>query len=103
MPVIRFFTTEAGRSQPLDFLKGLPERDRAFILADIDALVRYGFNAPISVKSIGGHSPMREIRTLGFRTFFVTNGQTIWILGCCKKEHQKREIKAAARRMKQLE
>ena len=67
---VRFFATESGRSQPVEFLDGLDDRDQAAqIMRDIADLAALGRSAPVSVKSIRGHRPMIEIRTGGYRTF----------------------------------
>ena len=51
---VRFYATNAGRSQPTDFLGSLSARDRAQIVADITALRDHGLQAPISMKPIKG-------------------------------------------------
>jgi len=72
-PLLR---TNAGRSQPTEFLDGLPARDRAQVVADVTALRDHGLQAPIAMRPIKG-SPNRglfEIRTGGFRTLFCRKG-----------------------------
>jgi Gp49-like protein DUF891 len=101
---VRFFATDAGRSQPTEFLDGLPARDRAQIVADITALRDHGLQAPISMKPIKGR-PNRglfEIRTGGFRTFLCQKGGVVSILHVCKKQDQDAGIEAARARMKKL-
>ncbi|HET9555119.1 MAG TPA: type II toxin-antitoxin system RelE/ParE family toxin [Anaeromyxobacteraceae bacterium] len=101
---VRFYATDAGRSQPLDFLDALPARDRAQIVADVTALRDHGLQAPVSMKPIKGR-PNRglfEIRTGGFRTFFCQKGGVVWILHICKKQDQNAGIEAARARMKKL-
>ena len=101
---VRFYATDAGRSQPVEFLDSLPVRDRAQIVADVAALKDYGLQAPISMKSIKGR-PNRglfEIRTGGFRTFFCQKSGILWILHVCKKQDQDAGIDAACARMKKL-
>jgi hypothetical protein len=98
-----YFQTEAGRSQPVEFIDRLEADDAAAILADIEALRHHGDRAPIQMRSIKGYRPMMEIKTGGFRTFFVRRGEVVWILHVCKKQDQQRGIRAAAARMKQTE
>ncbi len=104
MFAVHLFTTEAGRSQPSDFLAALPERDRAFVAADIATLAEHGIHAPVSVRPIKGHANrgMMEIRTGGFRTFYCIRGRELWILHVCKKQDQDAGIGAASARMRQL-
>lgn len=101
---VRFFETDAGNSQPRDFLDSLPERDRAYIIGDIAALRDYGIRAPISTKRIKGakNRGMSEIRTGKFRTFYCFKRGTIWVLHICKKQDQDAGIETARQRMEQL-
>lgn len=101
---VRFYATDAGRSQPTEFLDSLPPRDRAQIVADIMAFRDHGLQAPISMRPIKGR-PNRglfEIRTGGFRTLFCQKGGVVWILHVCKKQDQDAGIEAARARMKRL-
>ncbi len=104
MFAVRFFATGAGRSQPTDFLDGLPARDRAQIVADILAFREHGLQAPISMKPIKGRANrgLFEIRTGGFRTLFMQKGGVVWVLHVCKKQDQAAGIEAARARMKQV-
>lgn len=43
---------------------------------------------------------MFEIRTQGFRTFFIVDRNEMWILHCCKKDDQRRGIEIADERMR---
>jgi phage-related protein len=101
---VRFFETDAGNSQPRNFLDALPAKDRAYIVADIVALGDYGIRAPISARPIKGRKNrgMSEIRTGGFRTFFCFKRGVVWVLHICKKQDQDAGIEAARRRMEQL-
>ncbi len=101
---VRFYESEAGRSQPTELLDSLAARDRAQIVGDITALRDHGLQAPISMKPIKGR-PNRglfEIRTGGFRTLFCLKGGVVWILHVCKKQNQEAGIEAARARMKKL-
>jgi hypothetical protein len=101
---VRFYATDAGRSQPPEFLDSLPPRDRAQIAADIMAFRDHGLQAPISMRPIKGR-PNRglfEIRTGGFRTLFCQKGGVVWIRHVCKKQDQDAGIEAARGRMKKL-
>jgi phage-related protein len=100
--VVRFHESEAGRSQPRDYLASLPDKDRAYILADLQQLEVHADRAPISKKPIKGHSPMWEVRTGRHRTLFVRLGETFWVLHICKKQNQAHGIDVAATRMKAL-
>lgn len=101
---VRLYATGAGRSQPVDFLASLPARDRAQVVADIQALRDHGIQAPISMKPIKGRSNrgMFEIRTGGFRTLLTWKAGVIWILHVCRKQDQEAGIDAARARMKKL-
>ncbi|MFT3913407.1 MAG: type II toxin-antitoxin system RelE/ParE family toxin [Anaeromyxobacteraceae bacterium] len=101
---VRFYSTEAARSQPTDFLGSLPARDRAQVVADIAALRDHGLQAPISMKPIKGRQNrgMFEIRTGGFRTLFCQRSGVVWILHICRKQDQDAGIEAASARMKRL-
>jgi phage-related protein len=101
---VRFYATNAGRSEPTDFLGSLPARDRAQVVADITALRDHGLQAPISMKPIKGR-PNRglfEIRTGGYRTLFCQRSGVVWVLHICKKQDQEAGIEAARARMKKL-
>lgn len=99
--VIQYFTYEGDDVGPvLAALEAIPARFRAAIVSDIERVAEYGFKAPVSVKSIKGHSPMIEIRTGGYRTFFVVDRNEMWILACCKKQDQRRTIDVAQDRMR---
>lgn len=98
---IKYFAYEGDEVGPvLAAIEEIPARFRAAILSDIERVAEYGFKAPVSVRSIKGHSPMVEIRTGGYRTFFVVDRREMWILACCKKQDQRRTIDVAHDRMK---
>lgn len=100
---VRFYATDAGRSQATEFLDSLPARDRAQVVADIMAFRHHGLQAPISMKAIKGRpNRLFEIRTGGFRTLFCQKGGVVWILHVCKKQDQDAGIEAARARMKKL-
>lgn len=99
---VRYYVTDADRSPADEFIRSLAEPYRSHIRADLSVLGREGDKAPISKKPIKGHRPMWEVRTGGYRTFFVRIGDVFWILGSCKKQNQDREISTSAKRMKQL-
>lgn len=99
---IGFYSTDAGRSQPIEFLDELEERDRYYIQADLATFAEHGDGAPISIKAVKGKKPMMEIRTGGYRTFFVRLVDRVWVLHICKKQDQRRGIEAAAVRMKRV-
>ncbi len=98
---IRYFSLQGQKTGPvIDAIVVLPAKLRAAIIADIGLVAEYGFKAPVSVRSITGHTPMHEIRTGQYRTFFAVDRNEMWILACCKKQDQRRTIEQAAERMK---
>lgn len=99
---LRYFATEAGRSAAIDFLASLPVRERAQIVADLEAYRIYGWNAPISCKPLKGHRPLFEVRTGGHRAYCVATGQVVWVLHVGRKQDQRRDIAVAAERMKKV-
>ena len=101
--LVRFFATEAGRSQPVEFLDAMDSRDQAAqIMRDIRDRGQHGDRAPVSVRAIKGYRPLYEIRTGGYRTFCVDDGGTTWVLHICKKQDQRRGIEAARKRMEAI-
>lgn len=87
----------------MDFITCLDEKFAALIFADIDMVAEHGRKAPVSVKPITGHSPLCEIRTGGYRTFFYATGDAIIVLHSCKKQNQDHGIKLAYKRIQELE
>ena len=101
--VILYFMFEGQDESPVvAVIEQIPARFRAAILSDIGRVAEYGFKSPVSMKSIKGHSPMFEIRTGGYRTFFVMDRNEMWILHCCKKDDQRRGIEVADERMRMV-
>ena len=100
--VVEWYSVAAGRSPAWDFVDDLPAADAAAIVADINAVGLYDTKAPVSMKPIKGHRPMWEIRTRGFRTFYIFTGKRMIVLHACKKQDQERGIKVAAQRMKKV-
>jgi hypothetical protein len=100
-----FFRTPAGRSQPLEFLDGLPKKDRAAILEDLWRVAERGREAPASVKPIkgGGARGLLEVRTKGFRSFWCVYRGELCVLHVCRKGDQPAGIVAARSRMATLE
>jgi phage-related protein len=98
---IVYFAFEGRDGSPVvDAIEQLPARFQAAIYSDIERVAEYGFKAPVSVRSIKGHSPLFEIRTGGYRTFFVVDRNEMWVLHCCKKDDQRRGIEMADERMR---
>ncbi len=84
---IRYFRLEGQRSSPAnDAIVALAAPFRAATRSDIEWVAEHGVKAPASIRSITGHAPMMEIRTGGYRTFFVVDRGEMWILHCCKKQ-----------------
>jgi hypothetical protein len=67
-----------GESPVVHAIEAIPARDRAAIISDVERVADSGFKAPVSIRSIKGHSPLLEIRTRGFRTFFVVDRNEMW-------------------------
>lgn len=100
---ILYFAYEGQEASPVvAVIEQIPARLRAAILSDIERVAEYGFKSPVSIRSIKGHSPLLEIRTRGFRTFFVVDRDEMWILHCCKKDDQRRGIDLADERMRMV-
>lgn len=99
---IEFYATPSGRSPALDFLRALPERERAAIMSDLQAITVDGDRAPVSRRTIKGHAPMWELKTWGFRAFCIGHRGTLWVLHVCKKQDQRHGIELAAKRMKEV-
>lgn len=96
---IRYFAFEGQESPVVEFIDGLAARFGAAIYSDVELVAQYELGSPVSIKSIKGHSPMFEIRTGQYRTFFVFDRGEMWVLACCKKDDQKATIATAAQRM----
>jgi phage-related protein len=97
-----YYTSATGRSEPQDFIARLAEPFRGSIRADIHTLAEHGDNAPVSRKPVKGCSPMRQLTTGGYRTFYYIADNTVVVLHVCKKQDQKHGIQLAYRRMKEL-
>lgn len=97
---VRFYATPAGRCPAQEFLEDLGDTDAAAILADIRAYAKDGDRAAVSWKWIKGQTPMKELRTGGFRTLFVLHDAAMWVLDICRKDEQERAIERAAARMR---
>jgi hypothetical protein len=96
---LKYYETNSGRSEPVDYISELPARLRAQVLADLEALRIYGNDAPISLKRISGYAPMFEVRVGGQRVYCVVHRETVWVLQAGAKDQQRRDIEKAARRM----
>jgi phage-related protein len=99
---VRYYVTDAGRSQAVDFLARLQPRETAQIEADLRALAIHDLKAPISKKAVKGHSQMWELRTGGYRVLFVGHARAWWVLHICRKQDQRAGIEVAGRRMREL-
>jgi hypothetical protein len=83
-------------------MNALTDRERAHILADLQAYRIYMLKAPISSRAIKGYRPIFEIRTGGFRAYCVVKGQRLWVIHVGRKQSQKRDIESAAQRMRTI-
>lgn len=102
---IRYYETLAGRRPAKDFIDELPTRQRAQVLADLEAVERYGLWAPVSKRAIRGrgNKGIYEFRIGPRRIYYTTlDTETMVLLGGSKKGDQEREIRACAQRMKDL-
>lgn len=99
---VGYYETASGRSPPQEFIADLAEPFRGSIRADIHTLAEHGAKAPVQRKSIKGHSPLWEIRTGGFRTFYYFTDGLLVVLHVCKKQDQEHGIWLAAKRMREL-
>jgi phage-related protein len=99
---LHFFKLEGQKRSPArEAVDAVPERFGAAIYLDLEVIAEHvAADAPASVKSITGHTPLKEIRTGGYRAFFVVDRGELWVLHCCKKQDQRRGIELAAQRMK---
>lgn len=71
---IHYYETPAGRRPAKDFIDELPTRQRAQVLADLEAVERYGLLAPVSKKAIRGrdNKGMYEFRIGPDRIYYTT-------------------------------
>ncbi len=102
---IHYYETRSGRRPAKDFIDELPTRQRAQVLADLEAVERYGLLAPVSKKALRGrdNKGMYEFRIGPHRIYYTTlDAETMVLLGGSKKGDQDREIRACAQRMKDL-
>ncbi len=97
---IRYFALEGSTSPVVKALEDIEDRFRAAILSDVERIAEYGLKAPVSLRSIKGHSPLMEIRNGIYRTFFVVDRNEMWVLHCCRKQDQRHGIEVASERMK---
>lgn len=99
---IRYFTLGSGRNPTLELIRGLPRDLAAEIQADLAEVGEHPDDPAVAWRWITGVSPMREIKTRDYRTFFFVEAGTVWIINCCKKQDQDHAIQVAAERMKSL-
>jgi mRNA-degrading endonuclease RelE of RelBE toxin-antitoxin system len=99
---IRYYVSSNRTNPTLDFIDALPPEIRAQIKGDIAEVGERPHDPSVVWRWITGHSPMREIKTGGYRTFFFIEAEFIWVLNCAKKEAQEHAIRVAADRMKSL-
>lgn len=100
---IEFYTDERGRSPVIEFINGLPARERARVrnvlrlLREFGVLLRLPHARPVS-----GHSGLWELRAGAVRLFyFAYTGRRFIILHAFPKKTQKtpkQEIATAERR-----
>ena len=106
---IEFHRSTSGRSYFEDFLKKLPIRDKAAILAAFEDIQKYGFDAlGCQFRQIDGKLWEIKIKTAsgGWRFFYITlQPDLIYVLHAYKKQGQKapvHEIEVARKRMKEV-
>lgn len=106
---IVFYTKERGRQPVYDFIKRLPTKDRARVLACLKSIEDLGFDCPrVEFRQIKGSLWEIKIRIQsgGYRLFYVTVcSDTIVLLHAYKKQSQKaprKEIEIAEQRMTEV-
>jgi phage-related protein len=99
---MRYYRTDAGRSQPEEFLASLEPKYRQSIIADLFLMSKHGDKAPISKRPVVGYSPIWELRTGGYRTMFVRVVDVYWVLHACKKQDEKRGYELSWKRYQAL-
>jgi phage-related protein len=102
---VSFLRTASGRSPVLDYIQGLDKAERARVLAALDQIERYGFDAVrMQFRQIEGK--LWEIKITMHRVFYVVieQGEMV-LLHAYKKQGQRmplREREVARKRMKEL-
>ena len=103
---IVFYTKDGGKQPVYDFIKRLPLKDRARVLACLKSIEELGFECPrVQFRQIKGSLWEIKIRIQsgGYRLFYVTVcSDTIVLLHAYKKQSQKapkKEIDIAEQRM----
>ncbi len=102
---VAYYTTASGRQPAQDFVDKLDNQSYAAqIRADIHEVAQRQRKAAASIKPVTAYSPMWEIRTGNYRTFFyfAAAEDMVVVLHTCKKEDQKQGIKLAYKRMMEL-
>jgi phage-related protein len=103
-----FYETETGESPVWDFIFGLPAKDQAKVVRDLDLLEEFGLElrAPY-VRSVTGRRKLWELRVRGIGgayrfLYFAFTGQRMVLLHAFAKKTEKtprREIAIAEKRM----
>jgi hypothetical protein len=99
---IRYFIAGSGRNPTLEFIVDLPADLAAEVQADIAEVGEHPEDPAVVWRWITGASPMREIKTRDYRTFFFIEAGIVWVINCCKKQDQEHAIEVARERMKEL-
>ncbi|MGQ9585677.1 MAG: type II toxin-antitoxin system RelE/ParE family toxin [Anaerolineae bacterium] len=100
---IEFYTDRRGRCEVVEFIQGLPERERAKIRDALRLLAEFGtgLGMPLT-RPIGGHRGLWELRAGAIRLFYVAHaGHRFVLLHAYRKKSQKtphQEIAAAERK-----
>ena len=106
---IVFYSKSRGEKPAYDFIKKLPVKDRARVLACLKSIEELGFDSPrVQFRQIRGSLWEIKIRTQsgGYRLFYVTVCyETIVLLHAYKKQSQKapkKELEKAEKRMMEV-
>lgn len=102
---VTFYTTTAGRSPVLDYVRNLSKPERARLLEALDQIERCGFDA-VRVRFRQIEGKLWEIKVAVHRVFYVLIQQEeMVLLNAYKKQGQKmplREREVAVKRMKEI-
>ena len=103
-----YFRTVSGRQPVEEYIRRFSEDDRAKVSKDIVLIERYGLDAPVPFRHIGGKLwEMKTGRGKQQRIFFIIiAGPMMVLLHACKKQKtgsQHEDVAVAAHRMKEVQ
>lgn len=103
---VRYFRTLRGEEPVAEYVRQLPDAERAGLRALFELLGEQGFLIPPDGKKIGGIKNLWEIRFKRHRVFYGYKESRAVLLHAFKKQSQKtpvRELETALNRMKLIE